>query len=128
MKLWFAGLSLLMLSNLASAVEYKIFWNCQDHHDEALELTVKNDKKINLFINYLSEGNKEIASTAIDVKSLVNLPDNFNQDKFVILGDDQKLYLNCIGQVVPDPKYPQGIIEFNVRTHAYQCPFIPKGC
>ncbi|KTD23362.1 Uncharacterised protein [Legionella lansingensis] len=128
MNTWIAGLIMLFFSALSYGADYKVFWRCQDDHLEAFDVYEMNDKKIDLFLNYVEDGKKEFISSPINLKSVVDLPTSFNQEDFLMLGDNKRVFMNCVGQVVLSPHYPQAKVIFDVRRNAHSCPFIPSDC
>ncbi|WED43970.1 hypothetical protein [Legionella cardiaca] len=121
--------SLLLFTVTGWAVDYKVFWRCSDNHLEAMDVYEKNDKKSHILLNYIKEeNNKEVLSSPISVKSLVDLPSNFNHDNFLMLGNDSHVFMNCVGQVNINPHDIHGKVVFDVRKNAHGCPLIPKDC
>lgn len=123
-----AILSLLSMTKVY-ADDYKAFWRCTDGHLEAIEKqAVLNDEKVDLFINYIQAVSTTLRSAPISLKSVVDLPSHFNQDNFVSLGLKDQWFLNCVGQVVLNPNYPEGKLVFDVKRNSYSCPLIPESC
>lgn len=129
MRSYIAALIIIFATPILYAEEYKVYWRCSDKHLEALEAQgVFNEKPIDLYVHYVSQGENLFQASPVSVKSVVNLPLSFNHENFLILGDKTKLLLNCVGQIILSPHYPQGKLVFDVNRNAYGCPLIPKDC
>lgn len=129
MRSYIAALIITFATSSLYAEEYKVYWRCSDKHLEALEARgVFNGSQIDLYVHYALQGENLFQASPVNVKSMVNLPLSFNHENFLILGDKTKLLLNCVGQIVLSPHYPQGKLVFDVNRNAYSCPLIPKDC
>ncbi|KTD11271.1 hypothetical protein [Legionella jamestowniensis] len=128
MKTYIIVLILTCFTAVGWTAEYKVFWRCGDKHLEALDPHINNDQKVNLFLNYFNEGTNKLLSSPINLKSLVQLPGEFNSSNFLALSKGQQIFMNCIGQVTLRPHDIQGKVVFDVLRNSYGCPFIPKRC
>ncbi|ASQ45574.1 hypothetical protein [Legionella clemsonensis] len=128
MRIYIIALLLSCITAMGWSAEYKVFWRCGDNHLEALDPHTNNDRKVNLFLNYFNEGTKELVSAPINLKSLTQLPADFNHQNFLALSEGNQVFMNCIGQVILRPHDMQGTVVFDVLRNAYSCPFIPKSC
>lgn len=129
MRIHIAVVAIMLFTSIGYADNYKAYWRCKDEHIEAIEPhEILDDKKIDLYVYYTLSNEQTLHSSPLGLKSLVNLPSNFNHEKFLMLGSKEQWFMNCVGQVVLSPHYPQGKIVFNVHRNAYGCPLIPKDC
>lgn len=125
--------SLLLVAALlcasVNAQSVKVFWKCADKHLIALEhLATLNGKKIDLFLNYATTQQKGMHYSAIDEKSMANLPDAIDVGSYIMLGIKGQWFMNCVGQIAHKPHYKQHKLIFDVSTNAFGCPLIPKNC
>ncbi|WP_019217241.1 hypothetical protein [Legionella tunisiensis] len=129
MRSYIAALIIIFATPSLYAEEYKVYWRCSDKHLEALEAQgVFHEKPIDLYVHYPLQSGSLFQASPINVRSIVNLPLSFNHENFLILGDKTTLLLNCVGQIILSPHYPQGKLVFDVNRNAYSCPLIPKDC
>lgn len=119
---------LMLITSMSWSMDYKAFWRCRDNHLEALDVYLSNDKKANLRLSYIDQDKKEVLSSPINLKSLIDLPPSMGQKNFLILSDENHIFLNCVGQVDIDPHDLLGKIVFDVQRNAFKCPLIPKDC
>ncbi len=118
----------MLYATFGWSVDFKVFWRCSDTHLEAIDVYQSNDKQANLFLNYIDQAKRALFSSPINVKSLAELPSNFDEQTFLMLGNEDHIFVNCVGQVNLNPHDLQGKVVFDVHRNAFNCPLIPKGC
>ena len=134
--LWFISTSL----SYAFSVDphyYNSYWLCSDKHLEPIQpYSLLHDKANRISINYFLPNfgeNKHpitfLKTSRISIKGKrVKFPVALNPGDHIMLSDDRRWYLTCVGTVVLKPQEAEATLLFDVTKNSYQCPFVPSSC